>query len=62
MIANSSGRFKKTDYDAKDFIPKYINESQLPKSSPEIMRDRVAKYNKNHPNDMLKFDYDKYKN
>ena len=65
MISNGSGRYKQTDY--KDFMPrkdKFIDKEgvQLATSSPDIMRDRIAEYNRKHPNDMLKFDYDKTQN
>lgn len=54
-------------YTYKDFMPeKYLKrhpkEEILPKSSPEILRDWVKRHNKNFPNDIIKFDYNKFKN
>ncbi len=67
-IYNTIPRQKgKKGYTYIDFMPdKYIKNhsksEQLPNSSAKIMRDRILDYNKKHPNEKLKFDYDKFKN
>jgi len=57
----------KEGYTYKDFMPqnyldKHPKEDILPSSSPEQARDWVERHNKNFPNDLIKFDYNKNKN
>jgi len=47
---------------SEKYLSRHPKEEILPKSSPEILRDRIEKHNKNFPNDIINFDYDKFKN
>ena len=54
-------------YTYKDFMPdKFVSnipkENKKPSSSAEITRDWVKRHNKNFPDDLIKFDYNKHKN
>ena len=61
---NTSAKYK-GGLTYKDFMPEsyeqHASSEQLPNSSPDIVRDIVARHNKNFPKNPISFDYDKFK-